>query len=173
MSRVSRKHGLSYTPEYRAWQTMRVRCTNPQNAAWKDYGGRGITVCSRWMDDPIAFVSDMGPKPSPKHELDRIDNDGPYSPENCRWVLRTVNSRNRRSNRTVTHAGETLTVSEWAERMGIGVSALKYRLDAGSGLVVGVADIVAGQDGLAGQFASAGHRMHLRFVAGPYRTAAP
>lgn len=131
MKRQTLSHGLSYTPEYRAWQTMRLRCTNPKNAAWPAYGGRGITVCERWLNDPAAFVADMGPKPSPKHELDRIDNDGPYSPENCRWVLRKVNDRNRRNNRTLTYGGETLTVAEWAERTGIEKTALLYRINAG------------------------------------------
>ena len=131
MKRVTRTHGLSYSPEYRAWQTMRLRCTNPKNPAWPNYGGRGITVCDRWLDDPSAFYADMGQKPSPKHELDRIDNDGPYSPENCRWVLRKVNDRNRRSNRHVTHLGLTLTVAEWAERTGISATLLLHRLNVG------------------------------------------
>lgn len=87
---MSSKHGLSYTPEYRAWQTMRLRCTNPANAAFPGYGGRGIRVCERWLQSVEAFIADMGPKPSPKHELDRIDNDGHYEPGNCRWVLRKV-----------------------------------------------------------------------------------
>lgn len=129
--RTTRKHGLSHTPEYRAWQTMRLRCTNPDNAAWANYGGRGITVCARWMEDPAAFLADMGKKPSPLHEIDRIDNDGPYSPENCRWVLRKVNDRNRRSNRSITHAGETLTVAEWAERTGLSATVILHRLNAG------------------------------------------
>lgn len=129
--RVLRKHGLSYTSEYRAWQTMRLRCTNPANAAWPDYGGRGITVCDRWMNDPAVFLADMGPKPSPKHEIDRIDNDGPYSPENCRWVPRKINDRNRRSNRLITHDGKTLTVAEWSERTGLGESTIAYRIKIG------------------------------------------
>lgn len=124
-----RSHGLSYTPEYRAWQTMRLRCTNPRNAAWPDYGGRGITVCEAWLDDPTQFYRDMGPKPSPAHELDRIDNNRGYEPGNCRWVLRTVNCRNRRSNRLLEHAGEVLTVAEWAERTGIGENAIRYRIE--------------------------------------------
>jgi hypothetical protein len=131
MTRKTRSHGLSGSSEYRAWQTMRLRCTNPNNAAWPSYGGRGITVCDRWLDDPAAFVEDMGTKPSPLHELDRIDNDSGYAPENCRWVLRKINDRNRRSNRRVAHAGETLTVAEWAERTGIESTTITYRIKAG------------------------------------------
>lgn len=131
MKKSPLKHGLSRTPEYRAWQTMRLRCTNPNNAAWPNYGGRGIAICEAWRDNPAQFYRDMGQKPSPLHEIDRIDNDGPYSPENCRWVLRKANDRNRRSNRLLTHAGETLTVAEWVERTGIGSSLIFYRIKAG------------------------------------------
>lgn len=125
------KHGLSYSPEYRAWQTMRLRCANPKNAAWPAYGGRGITVCKRWLDDPTAFYKDMGPKPSPEHELDRIDNDAGYFPENCRWVLRKINDRNRRSNRHLTRNGETLTIAEWCERTGLAHNVIRHRLQQG------------------------------------------
>jgi hypothetical protein len=125
------KHGLSYTPEYRAWQQMRLRCTDPNHEAWSSYGGRGITVCQRWLDSPAAFLADMGRKPSPAHELDRRDNDRGYEPGNCRWVLRPVNCRNRRSSRLLTHNGETLAVVAWSERTGINAAALLKRLDAG------------------------------------------
>lgn len=131
MKRQTLSHVLSYTPEYRAWQTMRLRCTNPKNAAWPAYGGRGITVCERWLDDPTNFYRDMGPKPSPAHELDRIDNDAGYSPENCRWVLRKINDRNRRSNHHLTHDGETLTIAEWCERTGLSHSLIRHRLGEG------------------------------------------
>lgn len=124
-------HGLSYTPEYRCWQTMRLRCYEPANAAYKDYGARGITVCDRWLESPANFLADMGPKPSPKHELDRRDNDKGYSPENCRWVTRSVNDRNRRSNRMVTYLGETQPLVYWCERFDIRQDTAKHRLDAG------------------------------------------
>jgi hypothetical protein len=131
MKRVTRKHGLSRTPEYRAWQTMRLRCTNPENAACANYGARGITVCAEWLDDPARFVVDMGPKPSPAHEIDRIDNDAGYSPGNCRWVLRSENDRNRRNNTRIDHEGETLTQVEWAERTGIRADTIQARISAG------------------------------------------
>lgn len=124
-------HGLSYTPEYRCWQTMRLRCYEPANAAFKDYGARGITVCDRWRESPTNFLADMGPRPSPKHELDRRDNDQGYSPENCRWVTRKVNDRNRRSNRMIEFQGETRAMAHWCEKFGIANDTAKHRLDNG------------------------------------------
>lgn len=129
--RVTLKHGLSRTPEYRAWQTMRLRCTEPTNPAWPGYGGRGITVCTEWLNDPAAFLRDLGQKPTPKHELDRVDNDRGYEPGNCRWVLRKFNCRNRRSNRLIEHGGETLPLVAWAERFGLRPDTLDGRLAAG------------------------------------------
>lgn len=125
------KHGLSRTPEYRAWQQMRRRCTNPEHPAWPGYGGRGITVCARWLDDVEAFVADVGRRPGPGFELDRIDNDRGYEPGNCRWVDRQTNSRNRRSNRILTHAGRSRTLSEWASMTGIAADTIAKRIAAG------------------------------------------
>lgn len=125
-------HGLSYTPEYRAWQTMRLRCTVPENPAYADYGGRGIKVCDRWMNSVEAFFSDMGPKPTPDHELDRYpDNNGDYEPGNCRWATRSENDRNRRSNRIIAFSGEELTPAAWAERYGIRADTIIKRLNSG------------------------------------------
>lgn len=129
--RAYRRHSLSRTPEYRAWQTMRLRCHVPTNAAYPDYGGRGITVCDAWRDSPEAFLRDMGRKPSPAHEIDRIDNDRGYEPGNCRWVTRSENDRNRRSTRLLTHAGETLPLVAWSERTGIAADVIVKRLEAG------------------------------------------
>lgn len=120
------KHGLSYTPEYRAWQQMLRRCTVPTHPSYARYGGRGIVVCERWLVVEN-FIADVGKRPE-GHELDRRDNDGPYSPENCRWVTRKVNDRNRSSNHFVEWSGERLTVVEWAERLGLGVDTLAWRL---------------------------------------------
>lgn len=92
---VNTTHGLSRTPEYSVWRSMLDRCYNPKLKSYKDYGGRGITVCDRWRESVTAFVEDMGPRPSRKHEIDRRENDGPYCPENCRWVEGVVQMNNK------------------------------------------------------------------------------
>jgi len=96
------------------------------------YAGRGITVCDRWRDSFVAFYEDMGPKPSPAHSLDRIDNDKGYEPGNCRWATRTEQMRNTRANRWITFAGETLTLADWSERLGIHKETLTRRLETWS-----------------------------------------
>lgn len=126
-----RRHGFSYLPEYRAWQQMRLRCTDPEHAAWDDYGGRGVTVCVEWVEDVAAFIAHIGRKPSRQHELDRIDNDKGYEPGNVRWVLRPENARNRRSTRWLDAHGERLPAITWAERTGIPVQTIYTRLKLG------------------------------------------
>ena len=124
-------HGLSGTPEYRAWQTMCHRCTSPTNPAWSAYGGRGITVCTRWLESVAAFVADMGAKPSADHELDRIDNARRYEPGNCRWTTRTVNSRNRRSSLIVDYRDQAYSLSDWCEKLKLEYGTVAKRLRAG------------------------------------------
>jgi hypothetical protein len=91
------KHGLSKTPEYKIWITSKHRCFNAHYKTYSYYGGRGITMCSRWRESFKNFYADMGPRPSNKHSLDRINNDGNYEPDNCRWATHQQQMENRRA----------------------------------------------------------------------------
>jgi len=94
----SAKRKASLPKEYSPWCAMRARCSNPKNNRWARYGGRGITVCARW-DSFRAFLADMGPRPTPSHQIDRINNNGNYEPSNCRWATQLENMRH--TSRTV------------------------------------------------------------------------
>lgn len=111
---------------------MKSRCYNKKIPGYKNYGARGIYICDRWLKSREAFIRDMGPRPSPKHSIDRIDNDGPYSPENCRWATQSQQQTNRRHKcRLITAGGKTMALREWAVATGIRRAALYGRLRAG------------------------------------------
>lgn len=116
--------------EYGIWSSMRTRCTNPSAGSFKYYGGRGITICKRW-DDFATFLKDMGPRPSPKHTIDRRDNDGNYEPDNCRWATRQQQAENKRRVVRLTFEGRTQMLSEWATETGIPRRVLGWRFHAG------------------------------------------
>ncbi|MFB7461264.1 hypothetical protein [Streptomyces sp. NPDC056188] len=127
-------HGMYSHPLRNVWRSMITRCMDPSRPEYPDYGGRGITVCAAWRSYGAGyaqFVADMGPGYEPGLEIDRRDNDGPYSPENCRWVTRTQNSRNKRSNRVIEHAGQRRCLAEWVELLGLSRSTLRNRLNRG------------------------------------------
>lgn len=128
----ARTHGASKTPEYRAWKGMLTRCTNPRRAQWKDYGGRGIRVCERWAESFEAFLSDVGPKPHPKAELDRRDNDGNYEPGNVRWTSKDEQSVNKRTTRFVTFRGQLMSLRDAARHAGVNYYTAHWRLRRGA-----------------------------------------
>lgn len=118
-----------HTPEYRAWSHLIGRCEDPNDIAYADYGGRGITVCSRWREDFRHFLADMGLRPSRIHSIDRKNNDGPYDPANCRWATVLEQANNKRNNRFITAFGSHLTVAEWGRRTGLKPTTICARLD--------------------------------------------
>lgn len=128
---ATRKHGRSGTSEFVVWSGMLARCFNENQSRYHMYGGRGITVCERWRRDFAAFLADMGPRPSPQHSIDRIDNDGNYEPSNCRWVTQEVQANNTRSNASVSYNGRTQTIAQWSRETGIGSSTICLRLKLG------------------------------------------
>lgn len=110
---------------------MKDRCNNPNNSAYKNYGGRGIYVCDRWKDNFQNFYDDMSPTYKPGLEIDRIDNNGPYSPENCRRATRTQNARNKRSSHFITTAIGRKTIAEQGEKTGVNVETITARVNSG------------------------------------------
>lgn len=113
------KHGLINTGEYRAWFSMKARCSNPSNTSYKNYGGRGVSVCDRWFNSFENFVQDMGLKPSSLYTLDRIRNNGNYEPKNCRWSTKTEQANNTRRNRNISIGGKTKTLAMWCKGQGL------------------------------------------------------
>jgi hypothetical protein len=133
----SSARGRKASPEYTAWWNMLKRCYNSNNPRYKDWGGRGITVCDRWRfgEDGLTgfecFLIDMGPKPSRKHSIHRKDNDKGYNPDNCIWATEDVQQNEKRSNRFVTIDGRRLTVVQWARESKHRASTLHDRLNGG------------------------------------------
>jgi hypothetical protein len=115
------------TPMYHRWYNIKSRCTNPNNEKWAQYGGRGITLCERWMEYEN-FLADMGQCPAPEMTIDRIDVDGPYSPENCRWATPEQQANNRRNNVVL----GAKTMAQHARELGITPEAIRYRMNTGA-----------------------------------------
>ncbi len=110
---------------------MKQRCYSHNKRNFADYGGRGIMVCERWRNSFENFLADMGPRPTPLHSIDRIDNSLGYDPANCRWATRTEQNRNKRSNRYMTMNGRTMILTDWAIETGIKRETIKERIRRG------------------------------------------
>lgn len=121
-------HGGSKLAEHRVWREMKKRCYNPKCQGYKNYGGRGIIVCNRWLHLFRNFLSDMGKRPSKFHSIDRKDNNGNYTPSNCQWSTKLRQNRNRRNNHVIEMGGVRKTISEWSEETGINQGTIECRL---------------------------------------------
>jgi hypothetical protein len=121
------------TPEYKTWLRIKKRCYLESDKDYANWGGRGIRVCDRWINDFSAFFSDMGKKPSPSHSIDRLDPNLHYSPDNCRWASQTQQaSENRRNLIPITINGETfISLSAACRHFGIGITTFHNRLKTG------------------------------------------
>ena len=119
------KHGNRYIPEYTIWRDMHRRCSNIKAKGFEYYGGRGIVVCESWSSFDN-FYRDMGSRPGDDLSLERINNDGPYSPYNCKWATRTEQSNNTSRNRIVTFNGKKQTMAQLARHLEMNYSRLRY-----------------------------------------------
>jgi len=128
ISSLNKTHGQSNHPLYMTWVGMLKRCYNPKNINYSIYGGRGIKVCEEWKDINN-FIKDMYSGYDKDLQLDRVNNDGNYCKENCRWVTRKLNSNNRRNNRIIEYNGLKKNLNEWARELNIPINTLIYRLN--------------------------------------------
>lgn len=128
-------HGFSRrgnkAPEYGAYRAMLDRCYNPKAIGYDTYGSRGIVVCDAWKTSFLTFITDMGRRPTPKSSIDRIDPNGPYCKENCRWSTPLEQANNKRNNRRVEMDGRTQTVSQWCRELGLNRQFVQNRLKYG------------------------------------------
>lgn len=128
---TNRTHGMTNSSEYTIWHGMLQRCYNPKASRYERYGGRGIKVCDEWKNSFETFVNDMGLRPSKKHSLDRIDNDGNYEPSNVRWELAAVQMNKTRRSNYLCHNGCRKTIAEWSRLVGINAATIHNRLSYG------------------------------------------
>lgn len=133
--KMNTTHGMTATAEFRTWQRMIERCRNKRLRYYKNYGGRGIAVCDRWRESFSAFFSDMGPRPTSEHSIDRIDNNGNYEPGNCRWATRFEQAQHKRNTHLLEYEGLVLPLSEMARRFGYTPDSIEQRLRKGWSVV--------------------------------------
>jgi hypothetical protein len=124
-------HGESKTPLHNIWQGIKQRCLDQKSKNYLKYGARGIKICDRWKENYKNFVADMGHPPTNKHSIERINNDGDYEPNNCRWATASEQSRNRRSNVKITFNNETKILIEWCEYLKLPYKTICSRIRTG------------------------------------------
>jgi hypothetical protein len=132
LKRITR-HNMSNSSEYSSWESMKSRCLNSNNMFYCNYGGRGIKVCERWMDFKN-FYEDMKNKPNSNYSLDRINVDGNYEPDNCRWVTKDIQDRNKRNSVYLFYNNKKYILSDLAKKFNLNQQTLKSRLNKGMSL---------------------------------------
>jgi len=128
---INKTHGMSYTRVYRIYTMMLQRVLNPHMDNYGAYGGRGIDVCDRWYESFEGFLADMGEPPTLEHTLDRINTNGDYEPDNCRWATKEEQMLNRCTTRWITFDGVCLSLGQWAKKTNINRKTLTTRLGRG------------------------------------------
>ena len=131
LDKVRGRRGDSRSPEYVAWQSMKMRCMNPNATGWERYGGRGIRVCDEWVDSYEVFLRNVGRRPAADWSLDRIDPNGDYEPGNVRWATRRIQSRNRRNARWLVVNGDRIRLCDCRARWGLVPAQILVRLGNG------------------------------------------
>ena len=126
-----KENSIYKTDIYHVWQSMKSRCYNKNNCAYERYGGRGIKICEEWLDPFIFYTWAINNNYTHGKQIDRMDNNGDYEPNNCRWATPKEQSNNRRSNRYIFWRGKTKTMAEWAVYLGISYHALRSRVYKG------------------------------------------
>lgn len=126
-----RKHGMYGTPEHIIWRSMLQRCRDRNSTKYTSYGGRGISICDRWLIFEN-FLTDMGHRPTPHHSIDRIDNDGNYCPENCRWATQKQQARNKRRTIRVEIEGTSIALADYCEANNLNHAIIRQRIARGT-----------------------------------------
>ena len=127
-------HAMTNSSTYSSWKSMKARCLNPTDKDYENYGGRGIRVCDRWLKSFIDFHADMGDRPKGK-TIDRINNDGDYEPNNCKWSTPKEQGNNKRKNYYIEYLGQVKTAKQWAKDIGVvDYKTALYRLRSGWGV---------------------------------------
>lgn len=127
----NKSHGNSHLREYKIWGAIKRRCGNKNDKKYHLYGGRGISVCERWLSSFELFLSDMGYRPSKNHSIDRINVNGNYEPSNCKWATVKEQNRNKRTNRIIEYNGMAKTAVDWSEEFNMTKSKFMWRINNG------------------------------------------